>query len=218
MKTSTVLSLLLLILCACENDDILGGDELCASLEDRYFESVSTCTFTKKDGTKQNPYPGRTYDVGAPFTMWFKDGKLYEPSDTEGSDIRWRKWEAYKEEKKLGKILLLVGRNYQIHEDGEVSSFSSHPFPYETAGGKLFLKTDGGKKIVATVTYPDEIADDQRIFPKAEYELREGLAPNKNIRIAAYHFFDSDEEVLQYLEERMGDWEPATPLPPYVSF
>lgn len=98
---------------------------------------------------------------------------------------------------------------------GEVSSTSGHPFPYETIGGKFFLKADGGKQILATVTYPDEIADDQTIFPKAEYYLQEELAPDKDIGVAEYHLFNSDEEALEYIVDQMGDWEPAEPLPPY---
>ena len=72
----------------------------------------------------------------------------------------------------------------------------------------FYLKTDGDNLLHATILYPDDIADDDTIFPKSEFYYQEELSPDKNVSLE-YHVYDSDEEAIAYIIEQMKDWKPS---------
>ena len=195
----------LVFFCTCDKDDELSGEEFRVTMENRFF---SIKTFTKKDGSTEIMQEGKSYLADSPSTIWFHDSKLYIPIQISSKDTLWQKWNAYQREKGLGNILLLVGHKYMYESQGNGLITPDQLLVHEQLGGRFYLKTDGDNLLHATILYPDDIADDDTIFPKSEFYYQEELSPDKNVSLE-YHVYDSDEEAIAYIIEQMKDWKPS---------
>lgn len=198
----------LVFFCTCDKDDELSGEKFQVTMENRFFSIKTSKTFTKKDGSTEIMQEGKSYLADSPSTIWFHDNKLYIPIQISSKDSLWQKWNAYKLEKGLENILLLVGHKYTYESSGNGLTTQDQLLVHEQLGGRFYLKTDGDKLLHATILYPDDIADDDTIFPKSDFYYQEELSPDKNVSLE-YHVFDSDEEAIAYIIERMKDWKPS---------
>lgn len=198
----------LVFFCTCDKDDKLSGEEFRVTMENRFFSIKTSKTFTKKDGSTEIMQEGKSYLADSPSTIWFHDSKLYIPIQISSKDTLWQKWNAYQREKGLGNILLLVGHKYMYESPGNGLITPDQLLVHEQLGGRFYLKTDGDNLLHATILYPDDIADDDTIFPKSEFYYQEELSPDKNVSLE-YHVYDSDEEAIAYIIEQMKDWKPS---------
>ena len=198
----------LVFFCTCDKDDKLSGEEFRVTMENRFFSIKTSKTFTKKDGSTEIMQEGKSYLADSPSTIWFHDSKLYIPIQISSKDTLWQKWNAYQREKGLGNILLLVGHKYMYESQGNGLITPDQLLVHEQLGGRFYLKTDGDTLLHATILYPDDIADDDTIFPKSEFYYQEELSPDKNVSLE-YHVYDSDEEAIAYIIEQMKDWKPS---------
>ena len=198
----------LVFFCTCDKDDELSGEEFRVKMENRFFSIKTSKTFTKKDGSTEIMQEGKSYLADSPSTIWFHDSKLYIPIQISSKDTLWQKWNAYQREKGLGNILLLVGHKYMYESQGNGLITPDQLLVHEQLGGRFYLKTDGDNLLHATILYPDDIADDDTIFPKSEFYYQEELSPDKNVSLG-YHVYDSDEEAIAYIIEQMKDWKPS---------
>lgn len=198
----------LVFFCTCDKDDELSGEEFRVTMENRFFSIKTSKTFTKKDGSTEIMQEGKSYLADSPSTIWFHDSKLYIPIQISSKDTLWQKWNAYQREKGLGNILLLVGHKYMYESQGNGLITPDQLLVHEQLGGRFYLKTDGDNLLHATILYPDDIADDDTIFPKSEVYYQEELSPDKNVSLE-YHVYDSDEEAIAYIIEQMKDWKPS---------
>ncbi len=198
----------LVFFCTCDKDDELSGEEFRVTMENRFFSIKTSKTFTKKDGSTEIMQEGKSYLTDSPSTIWFHDSKLYIPIQISSKDTLWQKWNAYQREKGLGNILLLVGHKYMYESQGNGLITPDQLLVHEQLGGRFYLKTDGDNLLHATILYPDDIADDDTIFPKSEFYYQEELSPDKNVSLE-YHVYDSDEEAIAYIIEQMKDWKPS---------
>lgn len=198
----------LVFFCTCDKDDELSGEEFRVTMENRFFSIKTSKTFTKKDGSTEIMQEGKSYLADSPSTIWFHDSKLYIPIQISSKDTLWQKWNAYQREKELGNILLLVGHKYMYESQGNGLITPDQLLVHEQLGGRFYLKTDGDNLLHATILYPDDIADDDTIFPKSEFYYQEELSPDKNVSLE-YHVYDSDEEAIAYIIEQMKDWKPS---------
>ena len=198
----------LVFFCTCDKDDKLSGEEFRVTMENRFFSIKTSKTFTKKDGSTEIMQEGKSYLADSPSTIWFHDSKLYIPIQISSKDTLWQKWNAYQREKGLGNILLLVGHKYMYESQGNGLITRDQLLVHEQLGGRFYLKTDGDNLLHATILYPDDIADDDTIFPKSEFYYQEELSPDKNVSLE-YHVYDSDEEAIAYIIEQMKDWKPS---------
>ena len=198
----------LVFFCTCDKDDKLSGEEFRVTMENRFFSIKTSKTFTKKDGSTEIMQEGKSYLADSPSTIWFHDSKLYIPIQISSKDTLWQKWNAYQREKGLGNILLLVGHQYMYESQGNGLITPDQLLVHEQLGGRFYLKTDGDNLLHATILYPDDIADDDTIFPKSEFYYQEELSPDKNVSLE-YHVYDSDEEAIAYIIEQMKDWKPS---------
>ena len=198
----------LVFFCTCDKDDELSGEEFRVTMENRFFSIKTSKTFTKKDGSTEIMQEGKSYLADSPSTIWFHDSKLYIPIQISSKDTLWQKWNAYQREKGLGNILLLVGHKYMYESQGNGLITPDQLLVHEQLGGRFYLKTDGDNLLHATILYPDDIADDDTIFPKSEIYYQEELSPDKNVSLE-YHVYDSDEEAIAYIIEQMKDWKPS---------
>ncbi len=204
-----MLSMLSLVFfCTCDKDDEMSGEEFRVTMENRFFSIKTSKTFTKKDGSTEIMQEGKSYLADSPSTIWFHDSKLYIPIQISSKDTLWQKWNAYKREKGLGNILLLVGHKYMYESQGNGLITPDQLLVHEQLGGRFYLKTDGDNLLHATILYPDGIADDDTIFPKSEFYYQEELSPDKNVSLE-YHVYDSDEEAIAYIIEQMKGWKPS---------
>lgn len=156
----------LVFFCTCDKDDELSGEEFRVTMENRFFSIKTSKTFTKKDGSTEIMQEGKSYLADSPSTIWFHDSKLYIPIQISSKDTLWQKWNAYQREKGLGNILLLVGHKYMYESQGNGLITPDQLLVHEQLGGRFYLKTDGDNLLHATILYPDDIADDDTIFPK----------------------------------------------------
>lgn len=198
----------LVFFCTCDKDDELSGEEFRVTMENRFFSIKTSKAFTKKDGSTEIMQEGKSYLADSPSTIWFHDSKLYIPIQISSKDTLWQKWNAYQREKGLGNILLLVGHKYMYESQGNGLITPDQLLVHEQLGGRFYLKTDGDNLLHATILYPDDIADDDTIFPKSEFYYQEELSPDKNVSLE-YHVYDSDEEAIAYIIEQMKDWKPS---------
>ena len=198
----------LVFFCTCDKDDELSGEEFRVTMENRFFSIKTSKTFTKKDGSTEIMQEGKSYLADSPSTIWFHDSKLYIPIQISSKDTLWQKWNAYQREKGLGNILLLVGHKYMYESQGNGLITPDQLLVHEQLGGRFYLKTDGDNLLHETILYPDDIADDDTIFPKSEFYYQEELSPDKNVSLE-YHVYDSDEEAIAYIIEQMKDWKPS---------
>ena len=198
----------LVFFCTCDKDDELSGEEFRVTMENRFFSIKTSKTFTKKDGSTEIMQEGKSYLADSPSTIWFHDSKLYIPIQISSKDTLWQKWNAYQREKGLGNILLLVGHKYMYESQGNGLITPDQLLVHEQLGGRFYLKTDGDNLLHATILYPDDIADDDTIFPKSEFYYQEELSPDKNVSLE-YYVYDSDEEAIAYIIEQMKDWKPS---------
>lgn len=198
----------LVFFCTCDKDDELSGEEFRVTMVNRFFSIKTSKTFTKKDGSTEIMQEGKSYLADSPSTIWFHDSKLYIPIQISSKDTLWQKWNAYQREKGLGNILLLVGHKYMYESQGNGLITPDQLLVHEQLGGRFYLKTDGDNLLHATILYPDDIADDDTIFPKSEFYYQEELSPDKNVSLE-YHVYDSDEEAIAYIIEQMKDWKPS---------
>ena len=198
----------LVFFCTFDKDDELSGEEFRVTMENRFFSIKTSKTFTKKDGSTEIMQEGKSYLADSPSTIWFHDSKLYIPIQISSKDTLWQKWNAYQREKGLGNILLLVGHKYMYESQGNGLITPDQLLVHEQLGGRFYLKTDGDNLLHATILYPDDIADDDTIFPKSEFYYQEELSPDKNVSLE-YHVYDSDEEAIAYIIEQMKDWKPS---------
>ena len=198
----------LVFFCTCDKDDELSGEEFRVTMENRFFSIKTSKTFTKKDGSTEIMQEGKSYLADSPSTIWFHDSKLYIPIQISSKDTLWQKWNAYQREKGLGNILLLVGHKYMYESQGNGLITPDQLLVHEQLGGRFYLKTDGDNLLHATILYPDDIADDDTIFPKSEFYYQEELSPDKNVSLE-YHVYDSDEAAIAYIIEQMKDWKPS---------
>lgn len=198
----------LVFFCTCDKDDELSGEEFRVTMENRFFSIKTSKTFTKKDGSTEIMQEGKSYLADSPSTIWSHDSKLYIPIQISSKDTLWQKWNAYQREKGLGNILLLVGHKYMYESQGNGLITPDQLLVHEQLGGRFYLKTDGDNLLHATILYPDDIADDDTIFPKSEFYYQEELSPDKNVSLE-YHVYDSDEEAIAYIIEQMKDWKPS---------
>ena len=198
----------LVFFCTCDKDDELSGEEFRVTMENRFFSIKTSKTFTKKDGSTEIMQEGKSYLADSPSAIWFHDSKLYIPIQISSKDTLWQKWNAYQREKGLGNILLLVGHKYMYESQGNGLITPDQLLVHEQLGGRFYLKTDGDNLLHATILYPDDIADDDTIFPKSEFYYQEELSPDKNVSLE-YHVYDSDEEAIAYIIEQMKDWKPS---------
>lgn len=214
MKTfKYLIALTFLCLFACEKDNLPDKKEFLTTMEGRYFETTSLSCI-KKDGTIAELKPGITAVTGTPHYVWFKDDKMYTWASIDEKDLQYRLWIAYREEKKLGEIILFVGHDFTYDENNGEITTPDGSFKYEQLGGRFHIETFDDEQMYGHVIYPNEVADDSRIFSEYQLRYQEQMAPDKSVN-TEYHLFNSDEEAIQYMVERMGDWEPAEPLPPY---
>lgn len=198
----------LVFFCTCDKDDELSGEEFRVTMENRFFSIKTSKTFTKKDDSTEIMQEGKSYLADSPSTIWFHDSKLYIPIQISSKDTLWQKWNAYQREKGLGNILLLVGHKYMYESQGNGLITPDQLLVHEQLGGRFYLKTDGDNLLHATILYPDDIADDDTIFPKSEFYYQEELSPDKNVSLE-YHVYDSDEEAIAYIIEQMKDRKPS---------
>ena len=198
----------LVFFCTCDKDDELSGEEFRVTMENRFFSIKTSKTFTKKDGSTEIMQEGKSYLADSPSTIWFHDSKLYIPIQISSKDtLSSAASDVYKRQG-LGNILLLVGHKYMYESQGNGLITPDQLLVHEQLGGRFYLKTDGDNLLHATILYPDDIADDDTIFPKSEFYYQEELSPDKNVSLE-YHVYDSDEEAIAYIIEQMKDWKPS---------